>query len=140
MCYLFAVDLDQGRVVRVVAHVYDAGHRLLIDSRHGGDRVILEWAKYRADGHMHFTRRLDVLEHDQAAVFENLVDPLADRFVLERLVGHTGNPRTKPKILAQRAHCDSHAASTPFLAVSLCDTVVASRDMMIFRSWSGGQA
>jgi hypothetical protein len=85
-----------------VAHVDHARHGVLVDPLHRRHRVILERPEDVADRDVHLAAGLDVLEHDHAALFEQIVELLADRLVLERCERHAGNACTERQIIPQR--------------------------------------
>src|SRR5580704_14951671 len=63
--------------------------------------MILQRAEGLADLELHFAGRLDILENNHAAIFEDLVDILADCFVRECLPINAGDSRAKRKIVPQ---------------------------------------
>ena len=96
----FAIDLNDGHILWVMTHVDDAGHRVLIDARDLGYRMIFQRTEDVADGDVHLARRLDVLENDHAALLENVIDLPAYGFVVQYLLRHARDASAKRKVFA----------------------------------------
>ena len=75
--------------------------------------MLLQRAEDIADGDVHFLRRLDTFENDQAALFKNLVELSTHGWIGERLVSHTFDDRAELQIIAQVTNFDSSHRSVP---------------------------
>ena len=60
--------------------------------------MVFERSEDIADGEMHLSRRLDVLEDNEAAILEYVIELPTNRVVLERLKVHAADARAERKV------------------------------------------
>ena len=93
-----AINDDDVALARRLADLDDARMQGCTRPRHGGNRMVLERAEHLADLHQKSAVGFDILEDDQAALVEDLPEPLADLLVFQGREGDAGDPRAEREV------------------------------------------
>ena len=103
---LLAVDFDQCRLF-ARSNGNDAFEIVGVGAVDRGYRMILERPEDLADFHLHFGGRIDSLEDNHPAIFEQLVKPGADIRVLEQSAGNASHPRAEGQAVTERVNFEA---------------------------------